>query len=264
MEETHPPLKITPPIGDAIIGYDWYRVTIGESSARTYHLQRQGHPDMYLKIDDNQPVRKLLEEKSNLEWLADKIPAPRVLLSAVDEGYDYLLTTGVPGTNAAHLSGRIDSTELVTLLGQGLRMIHDVDIANCPFDRSLDKEIEAASFNLEHGFVNESDFDGVRRGQTAGVLYRELLLRRPADEDLVFTHGDYCLPNIIVHEKKLSGFVDWHRAGIGDRYRDIALVLRSIERNLGTGFAPALFAAYGITEPDEAKLDYYLLLDEFF
>ena len=32
----------------------------------------------------------------------------------------------------------------------------------------------------------------------------------------------------------------------------------------GGRFTPAFFAAYGVTEPDREKLEWYALLDEFF
>src|SRR3712207_8939854 len=34
-----------------------------------------------------------------------------------------------------------------------------------------------------------------RQGRTAHELFETLLRTRPASEDLVLTHGDYCLPN---------------------------------------------------------------------
>ena len=91
-----------------------------------------------------------------------------------------------------------------------------------------------------------------------------MLAGRPASEDRVFTHGDLCLPNVIIHDKRLSGFIDLGSAGIGDPYRDLALVGRSLNRNLGPGWADIFFAHYGLAAPDPDKLRYYRLLDEFF
>ena len=85
-------------------------------------------------------------------------------------------------------------------------------------------------------------------------------------EDLVFTHGDYCLPNVFLDltGRRLTGFIDWGRAGIADRYQDLALAERSLRFNFGPGWERCLFDAYGLTHVDEAKLAYYRLLDEMF
>jgi aminoglycoside phosphotransferase len=81
---------------------------------------------------------------------------------------------------------------------------------------------------------------------------------------LIFTHGDYCLPNIIIHEGKLNGFIDWGRAGIADKYQDIALVVRSIIRNFGKKYTNMFLDEYGLVQFDRARIEYYQLLDEFF
>ena len=75
-------------------------------------------------------------------------------------------------------------------------MIHSIPVDQCPFDGTLANDIEAARFNVVNGLVDEDDFDDVRQGRSAEDLFRELLINRPAEEDLVFTHGDYCLPNM--------------------------------------------------------------------
>ncbi len=89
-----------------------------------------------------------------------------------------------------------------------------------------------------------------------------------AIEDLVFTHGDYSLPNVIPNDDgtrvALSGFVDCARAGVGDRYQDLALAARSIASSLGPEWVSLLFERYALTHIDERKLGFYTLLDEFF
>jgi aminoglycoside phosphotransferase len=111
------------------------------------------------------------------------------------------------------------------------------------------------------GLVDQSDFDEVRRGRAATEVLVELLAKRPATEDIVFTHGDYCLPNVFVSP---LGFIDCGRAGRADRYQDLALAARSVAYNLGPEWVVALWEAHGHDTPDEEKLAFYTLLDEFF
>jgi aminoglycoside phosphotransferase len=117
--------------------------------------------------------------------------------------------------------------------------------------------------------VREEDFDATRQGRTAVDLYSELVARSPSSEDRTFTHGDYCLPNVILTEDttggfRVSGFVDCANAGIADRYQDLALCARSVADNLGAEWVQPLFERYGLDRVDEDKLAYYQLLDEFF
>ena len=62
---------------------------------------------------------------------------------------------------------------------------------------------------------------------------------------------------------RIAGFVDVGRAGVSDRYRDLALAARSIEYNLGSEYVAPFFATYGV-EPDPRRTAFYRLLDEFF
>ena len=266
------------PLGDALLrpfplpasfrallaGYDRTQVAIGKSRAKTFRLQLSHRPPLYLKIARKWPRRDLLEERNVLRWLVGKLAVPDILLFDEDQTSEYLLLTEVPGTDAASLTGGITRADLVRVLARGLRAIHAVSPQGCPFDRSLEREIELAAFNVSHNLVDAQDFDASRIGRSVKDLYLQLLASRPATKDHVFTHGDYCLPNVILQGGRVTGFVDWSRAGVGDPYRDLALAARSIRKNLGPGLETAFFSEYGIHRPDAARIEYYTLLDEFF
>ena len=221
------------PLRSLVAGRSWTRVTIGRSRAHTFRLDRAGQRLLYLKISSRSHWGELLYEKDRLEWLQGKLPVPEVICHEANDRNEYLLLSALPGRNAASLVGDMPVTNIVQSLAIGLRMVHAVPIAGCPFDATLDRALEGCRYNVSHGLVNETDFDAIRLGRSAEELFAELVSSRPAGEDLVFTHGDYCLPNVMIDGDNIAGFVDWSRAGVADRFRDIALVIRSLESNSG-------------------------------
>ena len=188
---------------------------------------------------------------------------PALLLFAEDEGIEYLLTTEIVGKRASDYPDQADLPQVIRHLAAGLRMVHGVEIAECPFDATIGSTIERARQRVELGLVDENDFDERYLGRKVENLFDEMNERRPTEEDLVFTHGDFCLPNIILKDERVSGFIDLGSAGIADRWQDIALVTRSIRYNYGPNWDDRFLEAYGI-KPDYDKLEFYTLLDEFF
>ncbi|MNZ97962.1 Aminoglycoside 3'-phosphotransferase [compost metagenome] len=246
-----------------IDGYNWHRVTIGRSESQTYRLTGTAG-SCFLKMHAANAIERLCDERSRLEWLQGRLPVPKVLYYGVNGWGEYLLMSEAAGLDASNKMPDLTDRQLMRLLGEGLRAVHEIPIRSCPFDRTLDAVLPEAGRRVRLGLVDEDDFDSNRKGMQAEALYEELLLKRPFDEDLVFTHGDYCLPNIIVNEGRISSFIDWGRGGIADRYQDIALAVRSIANNFGEEQIPAFMESYGMAEPDLAKIEYYKLLDEFF
>ncbi len=60
------------------------------------------------------------------------------------------------------------------------------------------------------------------------------------------THGDPCLPNVLVLNGEFSGFVDLGSAAVDDPVQDLALALWSLEYNYGAGWGETLLHAYGV------------------
>ena len=264
------PQPDTPPLPAAfaarLAGADWHDATFGYSGVRVFRVVSPGRPPSYLKLAAPPLSEELVSERARLEWLRGKLPVPAVEAFAVADEYSFLLLSEVPGTMACDQVFADDPPTLVRLLADGMRQLHQLNVTGCPFDMRLDIQLARAERRLRAGLVDEGDFDAERLGMRAGDLYEQLLRDRPASEDLVFTHGDYCLPNIMIDRDHgcISGFIDLSRAGAADRYQDLALAARSLAYNVGPGYESLLWGAYGLQEPDEAKIAYYQLLDEFF
>lgn len=61
----------------------------------------------------------------------------------------------------------------------------------------------------------------------------------------VLIHGDYCLPNVLVEDGKLSGLVDVGLSGLGNPEIDLAAGVWTLQYNLGNGQARTFLDAYG-------------------
>ena len=244
-------------------GCAWREITIGESASKVFRLKTPDETVLYLKITENASFDWLLQEKLKIDWLQDKLPVPKPLMFVKENDINYFLISEIRGVNSSDNSFKENAREVIKQLAYGLKLIHELPIGNCPFDARLDYKIEIARERMINGLVEEEDFDEERLGRTAEDLFHELLATKPTNEDLVFTHGDYCAPNIIIENGKLSGFVDWSGAGIADRYQDLALLTRSVWYNFGEDWVEYVFEIYGI-EPDSKKIQFYRLLDEFF
>jgi aminoglycoside phosphotransferase len=256
-------IKLPAELSKLINGYKWQRITLGLSQSQTYLLSGASS-NLYIKIQSLTATESLHREKERLVWLQGKLPVPEVVYDGQDDANEFLLMTEIEGINASDKSYESMLPQLMQQLAIGLRTIHEIPFEGCPFDQSLDAKIVEARRRVEQQLVDEEDFDQQRVGRKAEDLAQELVHLKPETEDLVFTHGDYCLPNIILKDGRVHGYIDWGRAGIADRYQDIALAIRSIGYNFGNAYVQAFLDAYGLTAVDEAKVHYYQLMDEFF
>lgn len=264
-------LALPQEIEDHLRGSTLSQVTIGLSGSDVYRLLAVGQPARYLKVGRGYAARELAAERDRLEWLRGRLSVPRVLAFTREGERAALLLSEVPGLMACDPAFADDIPALIGLYADALRQVHQLDHSACPFsacpcDVRLDRRLVEAGQRTRAGLIKVEAFDASRQGIAPTVLYERLLRERPANEELVFTHGDYCLPNVLIdHERNcVSGYIDWSRAGVADRYTDLALAARSLAYNFGPGYEPLFWDAYGLEEVDAAKVTYYQLLDEFF
>lgn len=71
----------------------------------------------------------------------------------------------------------------------------------------------------------------------------------------VLVHGDYCLPNVLVRDGRLSGLVDVGGAGLGSPEVDLAAGVWTLKYNFGPGFAREFLDAYGWPPMTDAAIE---------
>lgn len=229
--------------------------------------------DMVLKIEDNSS--SMTEQVHLMRWLEGKLPVPQVLAYEESEGKSYLLMSKICGKMSCDTYYLEHPQMLLEVLACGLRMLWEVDIKDCPRVRDLDVLLKEARRRVENNLVDFDDVEPTTFGEgnfeNPKQLLRWLENNRPTSES-VFSHGDYCLPNIFLENGKIKGFIDLDHAGIGDKWLDIALCYRSLKHNFNgtyggkiyTDFNPDMLFEKLRIEPDWDKINYYILLDELF
>lgn len=229
--------------------------------------------DMVLKIESNLDYAK--KQVRIMQWLEGKLPVPKVLAFEIQESRSFLLMSRVQGDMACSEYYLEHPQVLLEALAKALKMLWALDIQDCPNVRDLDAELEEGAYRVANHLVDLEDAEPDTFGEGAFESPEHLLKwleeNRPVQEP-VFSHGDFCLPNVLLADGEVSGFIDLGDAGVGDKWRDIALCYRSLKHNFDGTFGgkvyedfnpDLLFEALGI-EPDWEKINYHILLDELF
>lgn len=173
--------------------------------------------------------------------------------------------TAIPGQTAYQVmkARPNDRIAIVDALAMFLQRLHAIPVSDCPFISDHAYRLARARERIDAGLVDEEDFDDERKGWTAEHVWEAMQRLLPLASDRVVTHGDFSLDNIIVLDGEVVGCLDVGRAGIADRYQDLAILWNAIGE-FDPRLQDRLLAQYGITDVDQRRLQFHVLMDELF
>lgn len=245
-----------------VLGMNIEQNNVGYSQTAVYKFFSSTEV-FYLKVEPKSGYLKM--EHNNILWMHGKIPVPRIIEWVSEMDVDYLLISEIKGKMLCDDFYLKNPKLAVSLLAKGIHLLHSIDATDCPIRNDLNLKLKDAAENIRLNRVDRGDWESNSDGFSSPQNLLDFLKNNiPKKEELVFTHGDYCLPNIIADKDQITGFIDLGRAGVADLWQDVALCIRSLWHNFRTKeYDDLLLKEIGIPINKE-KLDYYILLDELF
>lgn len=236
---------------------DFIENKVGKTKSKVYIFD-----NMVLKVQKKS--NEVLNEINIMKRLENILPLPRVIQYEEQDDTSYTLMTKIKGSM---ISEHANTEQMIELLCDAFKMLWSIDINKYNIDdvSNIDRRLEAARYNIKNNLVDihsvMPDTFGKDGFDSPEALLKWLETNIP-EQDLVFTHGDFCFENILVIDNQISGFIDNGKAGVADRWQDLAICIRELD-DIDTELSNKLLDKLGIKK-DEFKLKYYMLLDELF
>lgn len=226
--------------------------------AKVYFIDKE--KGYYLKCSNKGTLEK---EFKMTEYFCSKGIGAEVL-NYISDDKDWLLTTAVTGEDGASESYLKNPKRLCDVLASELRKLHETDYTNCPVADRTAEYLDMAENNYLTGNYDKSHFPDSFGYSSANEAYAVMRDGKDALQSKVLIHGDYCLPNIILKDWKLSGFIDVGCGGVGDRHIDLFWVVWTLWFNLKTNaYRERFLDAYGRDAADESILKIIAAVEVF-
>ncbi len=218
--------------------------------AKVYYFPESA---LYLK---SAPGGTLQNEAAMDSYFHQKGLGPEVV-SYVPGETDWLLTRAVPGESCIHQSLLADPRRLCDILAQSLRMLHSLDYAHCPITNRTETYRRSVRENYRVGCCDLRLLPDHWRISSREEAWQIAECGLPYFRQDTLIHGDYCLPNILLRDWQLTGFIDLGFGGVGDRHIDLFWGLWSLEFNLKTNaYTRRFLDVYGRdwVEPEKLRV----------
>jgi len=197
---------------------------------------------------------KLERQATMMRYFHSKNLSANVVAYLSDE-QDWLLTDKIHGEDCISAKHLEQPKRLCDTIAENLVMLHSMDFLDCPMQNHTAWFLDSAKQNKIAGTYNKDHFPDSFGYTSAEEAWAVVEAKGHLLKCDTLLHGDYCLPNIILNDWKLQGFIDLDNAGVGDKHVDVFWALWSLFFNLQThDYRERFIDAYGRDKINEDML----------
>jgi len=160
-----------------------------------------------------------------LNLVKDKFPVPIVYESGVYNNCKYIVLSKLKGDKLSSILKNTNDSSMDYLYSYGL-MLGSIHSLSIKADKAMQRSI--------NDYPNKEKYNDLSSLEEKIINY--LIVNKPNIVFDVFIHGDFHYANILWHNKKITGILDFEYAGIGFKEQDIAwsIILRPNQEFLYT------------------------------
>lgn len=240
---------------DAYADWRWTPAWTYGDHVTTWRLERDDAV-LFAKVGWGDPNYPLTREADAMRWVGRYLRAPRV----VEATAQWLVTEALAGRDATEKEWCAKPEWLVPIMARGLRTFHDtLPVDDCPFRLTHDDAVAICRDRIESGVETIEFLHEEHKHLGVQGALDEMVALRPATEDLVVCHGDYCYPNVLIEGDAVTGYIDLGGLNVADRWWDIAIGMWSTTWNVGPGYEELFLDSYGV-ELDAPRLKFFRLM----
>jgi aminoglycoside 3'-phosphotransferase II len=236
----------------------------GMSEAQLFRLRGAASEEFYLKLSPPDELADFRTEVERTRWLLDRGVRVPQLLEVCDNGPSgaAALMTAVSGSHPQDI--RQPVARIVQHLARGLKALHSLAAADCPFDETIATRLARARTMIEEDRIDAEEFAERNRGRSPQAIYEQLVAEIPQAEDIALVHGDAKFDNLLIDHEGYIGFIDCGHCGRGDRYLDLEAITSDIDEYFGASWIEKFALDYGEVQLNSAKLRFFSDLYELF
>ena len=230
----------------------------------TFEIGLRASRGWHAKIHPSSDAEILKMEAEKIKLASDVLPVANKAFFKTLPGVSLLLTKTLDGSPSFDLVGTLSSDRLIAGITEATNQLRSVSTENVQFNAPEWTRPDGIARNLGNLAVSKQKHRQLHPDFSRLTLteLRDIVDQGPGDQAKVLTHGDWCMPNVLLgQEGQVTGIVDLGELHVGDEMLDPAIMSWTIRANMGDQWEGCYLSALNLDSQDPGVNYHRLIYD---